>query len=268
MYIEWVLGNVLEFCDHIIVLDNLSTDHTWDILEHLAETTDKISVERWENANDSQKALAPYYGTNTWIFGVDGDEVYDPVGLASLRKRLLSGEFNDAWRLRGDFLNCTRIDLKARTADGYLSSEHWGEATKLYNYRMVMGLASEEVERLHGTPIWSVSRPVSHPYLGNTWEESALRCLHLCFMQRSSSEPRSPVTELKRRIFQKLPTGSLAAKSKWMHWMKPLGHRIGPNRSIRSNTRRRLRQYAAGELVTVDIARFNPPPDREGGVAP
>ena len=49
IHIQWVINNILDFCDHIMVLDNHSTEHTWEILEHLAGKTDKIAAKslRW-----------------------------------------------------------------------------------------------------------------------------------------------------------------------------------------------------------------------------
>ena len=263
LYIQWVIDNILDFCDHIVVLDNYSTDHTWRVLEHLAGKTDKISLRKWDNAQDSQKAVSPYYGTDTWIFGVDGDEVFDPSGLIAIRKRLLDGEFDHVWNVGGNFLNCVSVDLDAQTADGYLAPPA-KQGVKLYNFKLVKGWENEEVERLHGHVIFSKDPVVRHLFLGNTttWEEADLRCLHLCFMQRSSSDASSPVANLKRRVFQKLRGDSLVAKS--LRWMKPLGSTTGPRSSIRRNAKRRVRNYAVGNIATVDIHDFRPPASTVG----
>ena len=164
MYIRWVINNILDFCDHIMVLDNHSTDHTWEILESLARKTDKISLRKWDNAQNSQKALTPYYGTDTWVFGVDGDEVYDPSGLVAIRERLSNGEFDHAWRVGGNFLHCVSLNLDTMTAGGYLAPPA-SEAVKLYNFKIVTGWESEEVERLHGRAIFSASPPSRHHLL-------------------------------------------------------------------------------------------------------
>ena len=58
LYIEWVLENIVGFCDHIIVLDNHSTDHTWEIIERLAGDTGRIDLRKWDFSKDSQNALS------------------------------------------------------------------------------------------------------------------------------------------------------------------------------------------------------------------
>ena len=40
---------------------------------------------------NTNKFIEKYYSTNTWMFGVDGDELYDPIGLKKFRNELLSG---------------------------------------------------------------------------------------------------------------------------------------------------------------------------------
>ena len=255
LHIQWVLNNILDFSDHIMVLDNHSTDHTWQILERFAGKTNKISLRKWDDAKNSQKSLTPYYGTDTWVFGVDGDEVFDPSGLGAIRKRLLDGEFDHVWNVRGNFLHCVSMNFDAMTADGYLAPPA-REGVKLYNFKMVKGWDTHDVERLLGHPIFSKPPDVPYLYLGNTssWEEAELRCLHLCFMHRSSSEARSRVADLKRRIFERLPPDSPIAKL--MRRMNPLGGRPRPSVGIRRSTRARMRNYAVGDLVTRDISAF------------
>ena len=255
LHIQWVLNNILDFSDHIMVLDNLSTDHTWEILERFAGKTNKISLRQWDNAKNSQKALTPYYGTDTWVFGVDGDEVFDPSGLVTIRKRLLDGEFDHVWNVRGNFLHCVSVNFDAMTADGYLAPPA-REGVKLYNFKMVKGWENEEVERLFGRVVFSKAPDVPYLYLGDTlsWEEAELRCLHLCFMQRSSIEATSPVVGLMRRIVQRLPTDSPIGKL--MRRMNPLGRRPRPSVGTRRSARTRLRNYAVGNLVTKNISDF------------
>ena len=62
LHIRWVINNIVGFCDHIIVLDNHSTDRTWEIVKQLADSTDKITVSRWDDPKTSQEILRRYYG--------------------------------------------------------------------------------------------------------------------------------------------------------------------------------------------------------------
>ncbi len=151
--IRWVINNIVGFCDHIIVLDNHSTDRTWEIVKQLADSTDKITVSRWDHPKTSQEILRRYYGTDTWVFGVDGDEVFGPSGLAAMQEPLRKGEFDHVWRIGGNFLHCVAVDVAARTAYGYLAPPA-REGVKLYNFKIVKDWKSHAVERLHGYPVF------------------------------------------------------------------------------------------------------------------
>ena len=153
LHIRWVINNIVGFCDHIIVLDNHSTDRTWEIVKQLADSTDKITVSRWDDPKTSQEILRRYYGTDTWVFGVDGDEVFGPSGLAAMQEPLRKGEFDHVWRIGGNFLHCVTVDVEARTADGYLAPPA-REGVELYNFKIVKDWKSHAVERLHGYPVF------------------------------------------------------------------------------------------------------------------
>lgn len=73
--------NVLKFCDHIIVLDNLSTDRTRKIVQNITNMHDQIEMIDVRNSNNTQKHLENLLGINTWVLGVDADEFHDPIGL-------------------------------------------------------------------------------------------------------------------------------------------------------------------------------------------
>lgn len=90
-FIEPVIKNIFEFCDKIIVADNYSRDQTYTIARHFAKKNSKLKVYRVSHPKESHKLIEHYAGTNTWIFGVDGDEIYDPSGLAEMKARLHSG---------------------------------------------------------------------------------------------------------------------------------------------------------------------------------
>ena len=97
LFIEPVLSNIVEFCDLIIVADNISTDATSEIVQGLAARHDKIEYHRIDDIAISHELIKSYAGRKTWIFGVDGDEIYDPAGLAAFRKVLLAGNYDHSW---------------------------------------------------------------------------------------------------------------------------------------------------------------------------
>ncbi len=245
LHIEWVIRNIFDFCDYIIVLDNDSTDDTYSIVKRLSTETNKIDLRKWKNSRTSQIVLSPYYGTDTWVFGVDGDEIHAPKDLAALRKRIFKGEFDRVWELRGIFLNCTQLDLYTQTAHGYPGPPA-GARVKLYNFQLISGWKdSAHRERLHGYPIFAEvqSEVILHTFVGSmsSWNDSHLRCLHLCFIPRSSQR------KFKQRFRLKHQIRRLRRRAKIPHGVRP-----NPHGSIEGKAQR----YSRGKIVSRDIARF------------
>lgn len=245
-HIDWALQNILDFCDRIIVLDNYSTDRTYKIVSELAKAHRKIELRRWRNAKTSQRALTKFYETNTYIFGVDGDEIFCPIGLAKIRTRIMQGEFDSVYRISGNCLNCININFSNKTADGYPSPPATG-GVKLYNFQLVKGWNNDRRERLHGHPIFTAAMKTESVFIGNknSFDDSPLRFLHLCFMQRSSGVtqyPFSPIGFFRRRAKAKKanPTGN------------PYNARPGPGDSIEY----KMQHYAVGNIETFNIANF------------
>jgi len=85
VFVERALRNSAGFCDRIHVADHMSTDATWEILEAIAGELDHVDAVRVRATGDSHALVEGYAGTDTWVFGIDGDELYDPAGLARLR---------------------------------------------------------------------------------------------------------------------------------------------------------------------------------------
>ena len=90
LFIEQSIRNVADFCDRIHAVDHVSTDRTWEILRLLADDLDHLDIRRSRNSGAAHRLLQPYAGTETWVIGVDGDELYDPEGLARFREQLRS----------------------------------------------------------------------------------------------------------------------------------------------------------------------------------
>ena len=110
IFVERALLNIVDFCDEILVQDHQSTDHTPAILAGLARRFPKIQVRSVCHPSESSAAIAHLVSTPTWIFGVDGDEIYDPAGLARLRRELLAGQYEAWWAIFGNVLHCTKIE--------------------------------------------------------------------------------------------------------------------------------------------------------------
>src|SRR5262245_50839099 len=99
-FVEQALLNIAWFCDRIFVADHMSVDRTPAILERLEREVDHLQVRRVKHSAESHELIADLAGTDTWILSVDGDELYDPVGLARLRQELECGAHRDVFRLR------------------------------------------------------------------------------------------------------------------------------------------------------------------------
>lgn len=254
LFIEQSIRNVLDFCDRLIITDHQSSDRTYEICERLAAEFPKIDLRRIHHAVESAQAIAPYYNTDTWVFAVDGDEIYDPKGLQIMKKHLQDGVFAGAWCIFGSVLNVAELDVKSATARGYLAPPS-RPITKLYNFSIIEDWLDCTTERLHGGKIIFKSgfhaglRRYLHEEL--TWEEAYFRCLHVAFLARSSRdtvrliETRLNPDELHRiasmpGLFQRVLT-SLRLR---------LGQLLGRDW--------KNRKYRRGSLVTKDIRQFFP----------
>jgi Glycosyl transferase family 2 len=246
VFVERAIRNVAEFCDRIFVFDHMSEDGTWDILRRLARELDHLEVHRSPRSSDSHRPLEPFAGQKVWALGVDGDELFDPAGLARLREPLLAGEHDDVFRLKAHVLNCEQLDRERRAASGYMSPPS-RPVTKLFNLAAVDAWLGSS-QRLHdGQPEF---RPGYHwesmRYLSETlgWSDDPLRCLHMCFLNRSSLDDGNPRT--RRNITE----SGLRDRS----WIGSVKRRLRPPH--RSGTDWKREWYARGERVTVDTTPF------------
>jgi glycosyltransferase involved in cell wall biosynthesis len=202
-FVRQAVSNILGFCDRILLVDNGSRDQTPLILRELvSENPEKASFHAIRHPRESHDLLKPYAGTPNWIFAVDGDEIYDPERLKSFRLRLLAGEFDKHWMILGNVHHCVHLDVTAGVADGY-STPPGRSITKLYNFAAIKSWDGNTTERLHGgNPDFlpgyddQLKRQLQNEY---NWEDSPLRCLHLCFLSRSSMD-NSPSISRKNII--------------------------------------------------------------------
>lgn len=249
IFIEQAVQNVIDFCDQVLIADNYSTDHTWDLAKELARSNNKIQCQRIKRTHDSHEMIQEFSGTNTWIFGVDGDEIYDPERLIDFRQELLSGKYDDWWVIFGNVLNCTSLDLIKKEAAGHLAPP-CRSMTKLYNFKAIFRWDGPCLERmLGGTPVFKGGYDLSlrlnlHEKI--SWEESNFRCLHTCFLHRSSQDPsnrrdRSNPAELAAKGFlEKIGLGFIRSiyRKKQLSWKRE--------------------KYLRGDLVRIDVSSFFP----------
>jgi len=190
LFVEQAVRNVVDFCDAVHIVDHLSDDGTWGIVQSLAREFDHVDARRSANSAVAHELLAPYAGTSTWVLGVDGDELYDPFGLQELRADLGRGAHADVFRLKAHVLNCAELDHAACTASGWLAPPS-RPVTKLFNFAAVESWR-ESPDPLQGGKIdfrsgfdWETKRDLATT---TTWSSDPLRLLHVCFLRRSSRE--------------------------------------------------------------------------------
>lgn len=242
--------NIADFCDRVLLVEHRSDDATPEICAELARENPKFEVRRIRDPREASEMLQPFASTPSWVFGVDGDEIYDPAGLARLRGELLAGAFAKWWVLFGNVCNCVELDEAAKIARGYLAPP-CRSMTKLYNFAALARLDPDSPQPFGG------SRDVFQTGHGgytarcelfheSPWESARFRCLHVCFMQRSSRQTpgvlarenmserrRFSALALLRRAAARLTGGS--AQSPW-----------------------KREKYMRGPLVSVDASPFFP----------
>ncbi len=189
LFIKKVLENILVFCDRIHVADHNSTDKTPQIIKTLAAQHLRIDYRCVDHVSESHDMIADYAGTNTFVIGVDGDEVYDPQGLIRFREEIFAGYYDRFFKILGNVLNIRRLDPQGHSAWGHLTPP-CRSMTKLYNFAAIDAWSPPCPERLHGGKIHFRTGfnkgNVCHIFHVRSWEKSPFRCLHLCFQSRSS----------------------------------------------------------------------------------
>jgi glycosyltransferase involved in cell wall biosynthesis len=219
------------------VADNMSTDGTWEAIQRVAADFGHVDAVRARSTGESHALVEGYAGTDTWVFGVDGDELYDPTALAHFRKQLEKGAYREFFSIKSNVLNVTALDREAGTASGYLAPPS-RSITKLVNFAAIDAWTECHRQYMHDGEI--AFRPgydrETIGFLGDrfTWEESPLRCLHVCFLRRSSLD--APEAEGRGRL------SPIELGGKRRSWFTDLVDRLRPARPRR---RGRTRSTAA-----------------------
>jgi hypothetical protein len=247
VFVERAIRNVARFCDRIHGVDHLSTDGTWEVLRSLADEYDHLEVRRVRHAGESHRIVEPYAGSPTWVFGVDGDELYDPGRLDDFRAELLAGSYDHAFKVASNVLNCVELDAARKTARGYLSPPS-RSITKLYNFAALESWRGDGAERLHGgTPVFRAGwdeRSVDNIGERTSWDETPLRCLHMCFVRRSSLDSG--------------PTNRPILEETTLHdrsWRGAVKRKLR-RRPIPAESTWKREKYMRGDVVAVDTEPF------------
>ena len=254
VFIEEAIRNVAEFCDRIHIVDHVSDDRTWDIVRSLAHEFDHVDARRSRNSADAQRLLEPYAGTDTWVIGVDGDELYDPEGLARFREQLLDGAHSEVFRLKAHVLNCDELDTEAGTASGWLAPPS-RPVTKVFNFGAVESWTDSPDPLQSGNVVfrpgfhWESRRDLAD---GTTWETDPLRCLHVCFLRRSSRDVEAG-TRKNLDESREFDRGPLGAVKRLLRRPQPAPHIVELARQGKNWKRE---WYARGDRVTVDATPF------------
>lgn len=250
-FVRRAVDNIKNFCDEILLVDRRSTDRTSDILQNLARSdSDKFHFFTLDHPGESHALLHAYVGRNCWVFGVDGDEIYDPQRLMSFRLRVLAGEFSRQWMILGNVLHCHELNSVQGTATGFTAPPS-RSMVKLYNFAAIDAWDGITPERLHGGRIVFRTGYGEHLKLElhrrHSWDDSPLRCLHMCFLRRSSVDPLHG-TVARESIIETFHGG-------WKSCLRRFGQRL-LGRTVCSVSKNE--RYARGNLVTVATAPFFP----------
>jgi hypothetical protein len=250
VFAERVIRNIAGVCDHVHVADHVSSDDTWDVVSRLAQELDNVEPVRISHAARSHDLLQPYVGTDTWVISADGDELFDPEGLRRMRDELEAGRYERYFRLFPAMLHVVELDTEAMTATGYLSPPA-RSGPKLFNFAALESWDKVYRERLHeGEPVfkdgwhWEAKLVTGDE---REWDENPFRCLHACFLRRSSRDP-----EAGERVRLNIGEADTYRRD-LVGWAR---RAFGDRRERRSW---KLEKYRVGELVTKDASPFLAP---------
>ena len=251
-FVAWALMNAIEFCDKILVLDNMSEDRTYEIVSTIAKEHDHVEVIRVKDGNNTHRYIEEYAGKPVWVIKIDGDEIFSPSGLSKLKNRLYAGEFDNFWMIEAPTLHAIGISFEAGKAFGYTQPAAKG-CLELFNFNAIDSWRAGRRERLHGPVEFrkGYSQDQFHPYWKHhTWNESEFKGLHLCFMPRSPLDAHSYL-------------GGGQLDSRFNIAEVRLARRIARavNRKYSKRLDYKMRTYAKGEVTELDISGFGSPLD-------
>jgi glycosyltransferase involved in cell wall biosynthesis len=186
-YIGAAMYAVRDFADHVVVIDTGSTDATVDRAEAALAGSVTYEIHSEPILTRTHRFVEGYVGTDTWVFGVDGDEVFDKSGLETVKEEL--AEFDYCWQVKGVYLHATQVDRDSGTVTGYMGPPSWNP-TKLYNFRQIKAWPSDGERTLfHCKTLETGEHAMRDTAYVVPWVHSPLRCLHMRHMQGNRLNP-------------------------------------------------------------------------------
>ena len=232
VWVELAVLNILDFCDKIIIVDNYSTDNTFNILEEITKGVNKITLLQGTQL-DSSASIHGYIGKKCWVFGVDGDEIYDPFGLSLLKQEILNGDFEKNTRIMGNCFHCSEVNLVTKKAKGH-GCPPSRNVCKLFNFEVIESWGGHlKNERLHGERM-----VISRHAKGQCFSDN-LNLLHMHHTERSSTDRRSILNK-------KFQEGGIDLLEFRTHWPQ-----MATQRRLK-----RVKEYSKGQLLTKNIDCF------------
>ena len=183
-WIRKALQAIGDFCDSIILIDTGSTDYT---RREAARTCVLDEYHLEPDLSRTHRFVEQYVGTDTWVFGVDGDEIYDREGLKIVRQQIDGGCLRGVFQAVGQYLHV--VHLANGQARGYAGPPSH-TPTKLYNFKNLQEWPSDGKHSLFQARTRVVKANIERDtfYQQYRWTACPLRCLHMRFMRRSWSE--------------------------------------------------------------------------------
>lgn len=248
VFLNQALVNIQEFCDYIIVADHQSKDKTANIVQQRMKLSPKLRYHSVSHPSEAHDLIRGYANTESWVFPVDGDELYDPVRLSELKAQMIKGEFNAYRQIYGHSLHCISIDQEKKIARGYMSPPN-RTVTKLYNFGALIDWAGPCSERCHGGSIVYKKGYSEQSNLNMMdtflWEKSPFRLLHACFLRRSSLEQEHGNT-IRYNPFE------LHAMSRYVRWLYNFRQLL----KLPAVSNYKQERYMRGALTDCDVSNF------------
>lgn len=182
---------------------------------------------------------------------MDGDEIYDPKGLAELREPLRNGTYDDVWRVYGHVLNVKSWDQKRNQVTGY-SSPPARPMTKLFNLEWIESWKGCP-QRLHGGELRlkderGPTESVLAFFHKQSWEESCFRCLHMVFIKRTSARSTG--------VFRGCPADEIHKELLCANFIQRLNFFVYQNLRVLTGRSGKHRAYRKGPSVTRSTEPF------------